>query len=609
MTSLSVNLQRSLGALAVASILASAAQAQTLGCTVGSGNGGAIPTSGTGGGATPPPFPMISTLSVASVPPGATVVTEVKLHNLFHTYGADLQWVLTDPAGMTHNLIGQANGYCDYGGDYTVVGQCVDGVPFPTSNGATVPSGTYEQDFGFHVSGSYGIDNTPINTNPAQAGTWTLTCYDWYGGDIGTLGSWDLCFGTASAMSAPVATAVLTSPIGNAGVTLPTTLTWDAVACATSYDLDVDGTITTGIGTNSFNLAAATPGAHSWTVRGVNSSGAGPWALAEAFVVPQPPPPSTCVGPGAASAGMVPATGTGGTGALYPTTLPLSPYTYTTALTPPPGASSLVKVEFDFTTPHTWAGDLQVVLTDPAGGSHNVFCREGGSCELSGVYSIYAASGISWSTGCASGTIPNGDYLQSFGSWPSGTNNIFNTPIDQIPVASGNWTLTIYDWAGGDTGFLGEWKLCFDSGPAVPVAFCTAGTTTNGCAASISANANPSASLAGPCNITVTNVEGQKSGLIFYSVTGQLIQGWNASSFLCVKAPTQRSNTQVSGGTVGQCNGTLSLDWNAFQLANPTALGNPWAAGNQAWAQAWFRDPPAGKATNLSNAIEMTYLP
>jgi hypothetical protein len=31
--------------------------------------------------------------------------------------------------------------------------------------------------------------------------------------------------------------------------------------------------------------------------------------------------------------------------------------------------------------------------------------------------------------------------------------------------------------------------------------------------------------------------------------------------------------------------------------------------GNKAQVQAWFRDPPAGKATNLSNAIEMTYLP
>jgi hypothetical protein len=142
-----------------------------------------------------------------------------------------------------------------------------------------------------------------------------------------------------------------------------------------------------------------------------------------------------------------------------------------------------------------------------------------------------------------------------------------------------------------------------------PTVYCTAGTTTNGCSASITANANPSVTFANSCNLSVANVEGQKSGLIFYSINGQQAQAWNATSFLCVKAPTQRTSTQTSGGTVNTCNGSLSLDWNAFQAANPSALGNPWTAGNALQAQAWFRDPPAGKSTNLSNAIELTYVP
>ena len=142
-----------------------------------------------------------------------------------------------------------------------------------------------------------------------------------------------------------------------------------------------------------------------------------------------------------------------------------------------------------------------------------------------------------------------------------------------------------------------------------PTVFCTAGTTTNGCSASIAASANPSVTAANACNISVSNVEGNKSGLIFYSINGQQAQAWNATSFLCVKAPTQRTPTQTSTGTTGSCAGTLSLDWNAFQAANPTAVGNPWSAGDTVQVQAWFRDPPAGKSTNLSNAIEMTYLP
>ena len=144
-----------------------------------------------------------------------------------------------------------------------------------------------------------------------------------------------------------------------------------------------------------------------------------------------------------------------------------------------------------------------------------------------------------------------------------------------------------------------------------PVVYCTAGTTSNGCVPAISASNQPSVSAANACVISVANVEGQKSGLVFYSVAGALIQPWSATStsFLCVKTPTQRSLPQSSGGTAGACNGAFSLDWNAFQAANPGSLGNPWSPGDKVFAQAWFRDPPASKTTNLSDAVEMTYVP
>ena len=44
-------------------------------------------------------------------------------------------------------------------------------------------------------------------------------------------------------------------------------------------------------------------------------------------------------------------------------------------------------------------------------------------------------------------------------------------------------------------------------------------------------------------------------------------------------------------------------------IANPSALGNPWTAGDKVYVQGWFRDPPACKTTSLSNAVELTYLP
>lgn len=152
-----------------------------------------------------------------------------------------------------------------------------------------------------------------------------------------------------------------------------------------------------------------------------------------------------------------------------------------------------------------------------------------------------------------------------------------------------------------------------DRGPEVPLAYCTAGTTSNGCGASIAASANPSASLASPCTITVSGVEGQRSGLLFYGIdnTGFIPTPWGmgSTSFLCAKAPVQRTGLQSSSGTAGQCDGSYALDWNAYQAAHPTALGNPWSAGSKVYVQAFFRDPPAPKSTHLSNALEMTYAP
>jgi hypothetical protein len=141
--------------------------------------------------------------------------------------------------------------------------------------------------------------------------------------------------------------------------------------------------------------------------------------------------------------------------------------------------------------------------------------------------------------------------------------------------------------------------------------YCTSGTTTNGCAATINASANPRVNHASACTVTVSNVEGMKTGIIFYALMS-LPQPWCVSggtSFLCVKPPTMRTGPQSSGGATGACNGQMVLDWNAFQLANPTALGAPWMTGEKAFVQGWFRDPPACKTTSLSNAVELTYQP
>jgi hypothetical protein len=165
----------------------------------------------------------------------------------------------------------------------------------------------------------------------------------------------------------------------------------------------------------------------------------------------------------------------------------------------------------------------------------------------------------------------------------------------------------------GTIGFLDNTRALFTvQVPHLPVpqSYCTAGTTTNGCNAIISATGQPSISFANPCVINTTGVEGNRSGITFYGLSASGVLWCPAgSSYLCVKAPTQRMTVQSTGGTDGLCDGALSDDWNAYQLSNPAALGNPWSAGDDIFVQAWFRDPPACKTTSLSNALKLTYQP
>lgn len=129
-------------------------------------------------------------------------------------------------------------------------------------------------------------------------------------------------------------------------------------------------------------------------------------------------------------------------------------------------------------------------------------------------------------------------------------------------------------------------------------------------AAVLTDSGTPSASGAGAFTLTAAGVEGQKQGLCFYGVSGAQISPWGtSSSLLCVKTPTQRMGTLGSGGTLGQCDGGLSIDWSAFIAANPGALGSPFSVGDLVQAQGWFRDPPAPKTTSLSNGLEVTLCP
>ena len=166
-------------------------------------------------------------------------------------------------------------------------------------------------------------------------------------------------------------------------------------------------------------------------------------------------------------------------------------------------------------------------------------------------------------------------------------------------------------FVSGDTNAFADVFVRF-LGSSAPQSFCTAGTSSNGCVAQISANVNPNTSSSAGCILSVSGVDGGRSGLIFYGVdNGNFVPPpwFGGSSFNCVRAPVQRTGTQSSGGTNGACDGTLGLNWDLFQQTHPNALGAPWTAGNTACAQAWIRDPGSPGNTTLSNAVVLQVQP
>lgn len=143
-----------------------------------------------------------------------------------------------------------------------------------------------------------------------------------------------------------------------------------------------------------------------------------------------------------------------------------------------------------------------------------------------------------------------------------------------------------------------------------PVPYCTSGISSIGCLPQMTVNVQPNVAGTSGCVISTLGLEGQKLGLTFYGLnnSGFTPTPWapGSSSYLCVKAPTARSAIMNTGGTAGQCNGSLSMNWDAYQLGNPTALGAPWSAGTKLFVQSWYRDPLAPRGTNLSDAVELT---
>lgn len=197
----------------------------------------------------------------------------------------------------------------------------------------------------------------------------------------------------------------------------------------------------------------------------------------------------------------------------------------------------------------------------------------------------------------------------SNGAWtPLGAGldvELFELAWSSRPGDEGIYVVGSFAVSPAGDSYVAHWST------ARPESFCTpqAPSATNGCDSRIWATAHPSVDHSTVCELHADHIDAQRTGLFFYGVNGAMNQPWcaNGSARLCVSGARQRLPAQDSGGATGQCDGALTLDWSAYQLATPGSLGSPWVAGAVVEVQAWFRDPLACRSSSLTPGVRLVY--
>lgn len=135
--------------------------------------------------------------------------------------------------------------------------------------------------------------------------------------------------------------------------------------------------------------------------------------------------------------------------------------------------------------------------------------------------------------------------------------------------------------------------------------YCQAKVTSLGCIPAISGVGGPSAGAGSGFAVSTLPVPGGNVGIYFYSKTGPanlVFQG----GILCLAGSITRTPGQVSGGTLGVCDGAYGIDFNAF-VAGGSDAGL--VAGTLVFLQTWFRDVAASFGSGLSDALKFELLP
>lgn len=153
---------------------------------------------------------------------------------------------------------------------------------------------------------------------------------------------------------------------------------------------------------------------------------------------------------------------------------------------------------------------------------------------------------------------------------------------------------------------MGAWP--YEPGACPALATYCSPSATNPCATTLSWQGNPSATVATPFVIVASSVQGARQGLFFYGIRAPLsVPFGQGVGTRCVASPIQRTSPQLTGGTSGSCDGTLTLDWNAYLVSNPSTLGAPFSLGDTVWMQAWLREPSGAGPMHLTDALQFSH--
>jgi len=138
-----------------------------------------------------------------------------------------------------------------------------------------------------------------------------------------------------------------------------------------------------------------------------------------------------------------------------------------------------------------------------------------------------------------------------------------------------------------------------------PAIYCTAKVNSCGSIPAIGFAGCASATAGSGFTVSATNTKGMKPGLLVYTNSGPGNAPFSGG-ILCVNTQPLKRSTVVfdTTGTPGQCDGTLSIDMNAFAVG---ALGgNPLLSltvpGTRINCQFWARDTTTSAL--LSDALE-----